>query len=297
MSRNLLALAALALFAAAPSVRAADSADFAATLAGGYRVLPNIVYETTNGYENRLDLYIPKGDGPFPTVVYTHGGGWTGGTKESTVLQLMPYLDRGLAVVNVEYRLARNSLAPAAIADCRCALRWVYANAKQYGFDTSKIITTGGSAGGHLSLTTGTMPNSAGFDYECSAGNPSRLNVAAVVNWYGITDVEDLLSGPNEKSYAVRWLGSLPNAQEVARRASPIHYVRKGLPPIITIHGDADPTVPYQHAVNYHKALDKAGVPNQLITVPGGKHGGFTADEYRKIYPQIFAFLEKHGVL
>jgi acetyl esterase/lipase len=203
-----------------------------------------------------------------------------------------------MAVVNVEYRLAKHSLAPAAIADCRCALRWVYANAKEYAFDTSKIVTTGGSAGGHLSLTTGTMPKSAGFDYECSAGSPdTELNVAAIVNWYGITDVEDLLSGPNQKSYAVRWLGSLPNREEVARRASPIHYVRKDLPPIITIHGDADPTVPYQHAIDYHQALDKAGVANQLVTVPGGKHGGFMADEYRKLYKDIFAFLEKHGVL
>ncbi len=298
MSRSLLALALFALAFAAPAARAGDAAEFASTVAGSYRVLPNIVYETTNGYENRLDLYLPKGDGPFPTVIYTHGGGWVGGTKESTVLQLMPYLERGIAVVNVEYRLARYSLAPAAIADCRCALRWVYAHAKEYGFDTSKLITTGGSAGGHLSLTTGTMPKSAGFDYECTSGSPdTELDVAAVVNWYGITDVEDLLSGPNQKSYAVRWLGSLPNREEVARRASPIHYVRKGLPPVITIHGDADPTVPYQHALDYHKALDKAGVPNQLITVPGGKHGNFTADEYRKIYPQIFAFLEKHGVL
>ena len=106
-----------------------------------------------------------------------------------------------------------------------------------------------------------------------------------------------LLSGPNQKSYAVRWLGSLPNREEVARRASPIHYVRKGLPPILTIHGDADPTVPYQHAIDYHKALDKAGVKNQLVTVPGGKHGGFTSDEYRKLYKDVFAFLEKHGVI
>ena len=100
-----------------------------------------------------------------------------------------------------------------------------------------------------------------------------------------------------EKSYAVRWLGSLPNRAEVARRASPIHYVRKDMPPILTIHGDADPTVPYQHAIDYHKALQKAGVPNQLVTVPGGKHGGFTADEYRSLYKDIFAFLSKHGVL
>ncbi len=295
MTRNFLALTLLGLLSTAPVVH---GSDFTATLAGDYRVMPDIVYETANGYENRLDLYLPKGDGPFPTLVFIHGGGWVGGTKESSILRLLPYLERDMAVVNVEYRLARNSLAPAAIADCRCALRWVYAHAMEYSLDTSKIVTTGNSAGGHLSLTTGTMPKSAGFDYECTSGNPNtQLDVAAVVNWYGITDVVDLLSGPNQKRYAVRWLGSLPNREDVARRASPIHYVREGLPPIITIHGDADPTVPYQHAIDYHKALNKAGVENQLVTVPGGKHGGFTSDEYRKLYKDIFAFLEKQGVL
>ncbi len=299
MYRYLLAFALSLLVGTSQAARAADAADFAATVAGGYRVVPNIVYETANGYENRLDLYLPRGDGgPYPTLVYTHGGGWVGGTKEATVLQIIPYLEKGFAIVNVEYRLARHSLAPAAIADCRCALRWVYANADEHGFDTSKIVTTGGSAGGHLSLTTGTMPKSAGFDYECTTGSPdTELDVAAVINWYGITDVEDLLSGPNQKRYAVRWLGSLPNRAEVARRASPIRYVRRGLPPILTIHGNADPTVPYQHAVDYHQALAKHGVPNQLVTVPGGKHGGFSPSEYRKLYSDIFAFLAKYGVL
>jgi acetyl esterase/lipase len=292
-------LASLALALAASSAFAADSAEWAAGLGGDYRVVPNVVYETADGHENRLDLYLPRtGAGPFPTVVYIHGGGWVGGSKESTVLNLVPYLEKGMAVVTVGYRLARASLAPAAVADCRCALRWVYTNAKEYGLDTSKIVTTGHSAGGHLSLTTGTMPKSAGFDFECTAGSPdTELNVAAVVNWYGITDVEDILSGPNQKSYAVRWLGSLADRNAVARRASPIHYVRAGLPPILTIHGDADPTVPYEHAVRLHKALDKAGVKNELATVPGGKHGGFARDENIRLYRKIFEFLARHGVV
>ena len=66
-----------------------------------------------------------EGAAPNPTLIYIHGGGWVGGARESSWLQLLPYLDAGWSVVNVSYRLARISLAPAAVEDCRCALRWV----------------------------------------------------------------------------------------------------------------------------------------------------------------------------
>jgi dipeptidyl aminopeptidase/acylaminoacyl peptidase len=99
------------------------------------------------------------------------------------------------------------------------------------------------------------------------------------------------------KTYAVAWLGSMTNREEVARRVSPLQYVRKGLPPILTIHGDADPTVPYSHAVQLHKALDNAGVPNKLHTVKNGKHGGFTKEETLEIYRVIRAFLSERKIL
>jgi acetyl esterase/lipase len=187
------------------------------------------------------------------------------------------------------------SLAPAAVADCRCALRWVIENAAEHNFDVDRIVVTGGSAGGHLALTTGMVDPASGLDNECPTNKP--LKVAAILNYYGITDVNDLLSGPNQKSYAVAWLGSLDNAREVAKRVSPLTYVRKGLPPILTIYGDADPTVPYQHGVRLREALDKAGVPNELLTIPGGKHGGFTNEETLKIQATINQFLVKHGIL
>jgi acetyl esterase/lipase len=194
----------------------------------------------------------------------------------------------------VEYRLGRVSLGPAAVEDCLCALRWTAVQAKTYGIDTSRIVVTGESAGGHLSLTTSMIPESAGLDRQCPG--PPLPKVAAIVNWYGITDVVDLLDGPNRKSYAVAWLGSLPNREEIARRVSPLTYVRGGLPPILTIHGDADPTVPYTHALRLQKALNEAGVSNQLLTIPGGKHGGFTPDERTRIFAAIHEFLAKQGL-
>jgi dipeptidyl aminopeptidase/acylaminoacyl peptidase len=121
--------------------------------------------------------------------------------------------------------------------------------------------------------------------------------VAAIVNWFGITDVADLLSGPNAKTYAVRWIGSIPDRADreaLASRLSPLTYVRTDQPPVFTIHGDDDPTVPYTHATRLRDALVRAGVSNELITVPGGKHGGFPPNESLRIWAAIRAFLQKH---
>ncbi len=260
-----------------------------------YSVIPNVTYLTANNYESKLDVYRRRGgEGPVPTVIAIHGGGWVNGTKEGTSLFVLPYLEAGYNVVNITYRLARVSLAPAAVEDCRCALKWVIANAREYGFDTSKLIVTGGSAGGHLALLTGMLPESAGLDRYCFSGPEPK--VAAIVNWYGITDVADLLEGPNQKGYAVTWLGSQPDRVAIAKRVSPMTYVRAGLPPTITIHGDADPTVPYAHGVQLTNALKAAGVKTELVTVPGGKHGNFTLQENLKNFQSIKSFLSGLGL-
>jgi dipeptidyl aminopeptidase/acylaminoacyl peptidase len=95
---------------------------------------------------------------------------------------------------------------------------------------------------------------------------------------------------------AAQWMGSLPNRDEVARRVSPLTYVRAGLPPILTIHGDMDQLVPYQEAVRLHEALSKVSVPNQLLTIPGGKHGGYTAEERTRIFIAIREYPAKNGL-
>src|SRR5215813_4483741 len=272
------------------------SQGFSTSIPFPYRIVSNITYLTANNFEAKLDVYSRMdASEPQPTLIWIHGGGWTGGNKESQTFSLLPYMEMGWNVVNVEYRLARVSLAPAAVEDCLCALRWVIRNAKQYNFDTNKLVVSGGSAGGHLALTTAMIPASAGLDRQCP-GN-EELKVAAVVDWYGITDVADLLEGANMKTYAVQWLGSMPNRVDVAKRVSPLTYVRSGLPPIISIQGDADPVVPYSHSVRLQDALKKVGVPGELVTIPGGKHGGFTRAENHKAYAAIKAFLRKHGLM
>jgi len=267
--------------------------SWAATVQNEFRVIPDIIYRQANGIELKVDVYQSRNqDVPAPTFIYYHGGGWVGGSKEANVLRLIPYLEKGWAVVNVQYRLGNVSLAPAAVEDSLCALRWVARNADQYGFDINRLVVSGNSAGGHLALTTGMIPSEAELDRQCIGSKTPE--VAAIVNWYGITDVNDLLDGENQKSYAVRWLGSQPNRDAIANRISPLNYVREDLPPIISIHGDADPIVPYSHAVELHQLLSQAEVENELITVPNGLHGGFPADEQIRIYNSIFSFLDSN---
>jgi acetyl esterase/lipase len=312
MTRNVRALTflLLAMLTFAPSpARAQDAGggnEWADTAGSEYDVMPNITYSRASNTELKLDLYLPKDRStPVPTVMFIHGGGWVEGAKEIEALNLLPYLSLKFAVVNVGYRLGRTSLAPAAVEDCRCALRWIMRNAKQFNFDTSRIVLTGISAGGHLALITGMLPTPNVFDRQCATDDSVRWNsgaepepkVAAIVNLFGITDVADLLEGRNAKHYAIEWFGSMGGRTELARQVSPVNHVRPGLPPIITVHGDADDIVPYSHAQRLHAALDKAGVPNQLVTIRGGGHGGFKRADVLSSYAEVRKFLRQHNVL
>jgi acetyl esterase/lipase len=268
-------------------------ANWATFAAWDYQVDANVVYQRASGFDLKLDVISAQDKSkPKPTVIYIHGGGWVRGSKEGYSLFVLPYLAKGMDVVNVEYRLASDSLAPAAVEDCRCALRWVYANAKTYGFDLTRLVVTGHSAGGHLSLMTGMLTTADGFDNECFEEN--EVKVAAIVDWYGVADVQDELEGPNRSIYTIRWFGSSANRSELAKRLSPLSYVRKGLPPIITIH---DHHNPYQGEVQLHEALNRAGVPNQLLTIPTDAKDFWTHEQLVTIQDAIFAFLARQGII
>ena len=270
-----------------------------------YDIFPNVTYAKANNIELKLDLYLPKNrTNPTPTLILFHGGGWVDGQKERNVLYLLPYLAMGWSAINVEYRTGHQAPAPAAVEDARCALRWITGHAREYSLDSSKFVLTGTSAGGHLSLISGMLPANTIFDRQCTVDGGARWNaatvpeikVAAIVNWFGIGDVADLLEGPNAKNYAREWFGSMSNAEQLAKQLSPVNYVRAGLPPVITIHGEHDDVAPYSHAVRLHELLDKAGVPNQLVTIKGRKHGGFSRQEMMDSYAKIREFLRKNGL-
>jgi len=278
-------------------------------VAGGYAVTPNLIYHRAGRVDLKLDVYRPRNtEGPNPTLMYIHGGGWTNGNKEGSALTFLPYLEMGWSVVNVAYRLADVAHAPAAVEDTRCALRWIYRNAEQYGFDTDAIVVSGNSAGGHLALTAGMLTAADGLDSQCPGDrirtwpvgppNMEPLKVAAIINWYGITDVVDLLdNGPGSSgNFTEAWLGSNPERRRVAELVSPLNHVRRDLPPILSIHGDSDTIVPYHQGQRLHAALTEAGVTNRLITVEGGGHGGFSYEEMSDIYRDIRVFLQNLGL-
>ncbi|MGH9642919.1 MAG: alpha/beta hydrolase fold domain-containing protein [Terriglobales bacterium] len=272
------------------------TSSWAATASEHYWIQPDITYGVANNSTLKLDVWQRKdAKTPVPTLIYYHGGGWIFGDRTGATLLFLPYLEMGWNVINVEYRMASTSLAPAAVEDCRCALRWAVRNAKQYNIDTDRIVLTGHSAGGHLSLITGMLPDGTGLDNNCAG--TEKLKVAAIINWFGISDVADLIQGPNWRNYAAMWMGSQPDGLAIAKRVSPLTYVRAALPPIMSIHGDQDPVVPYEQSVRLHQALTAAGVPNELLTIKGGKHGEFTDAELEEANAKIRAFLHAHGLL
>src|SRR5580765_1618172 len=230
MTMRRVLLAALVLgFPAAAAAQLPPSAAWAAHAANQYQVAANVTYLTASNYEAKLDIYSRRGaTTPQPTVIYFHGGFWAAGSKEGSLMSLLPWMEMGWNVVNVEYRLARVAPAPAAVEDCLCALRFVAAQAKTYNIDTARLVVTGESAGGHLTLTSAMIPESAGLDRQCATIGTGVPKVAAAVNWFGITDVADVIDGPHRANLAVTWLANLPNRDEIAKRVSPLTYVRAG---------------------------------------------------------------------
>jgi acetyl esterase/lipase len=277
-------------------IRPAGPLDTAVLIATHYRVEPNLLYLSVGGWNGKLDLYLPRRPrDPMPVALLFHGGGWQSGAKDEIALDVLPYLAMGFAVANVDYRLARVATAPAAVEDSRCALRWVVRHAKQYDLDVDRVILVGSSAGAHLALMAALAPASAGFDGLCPGDEP--LKVAAVINFFGVVDVGELLAPPTARDFAIGWIGTGPDREALARRVSPITYVHQGAPPIFTAHGDADPVVPFAQAEKLHQALARAGVPNRLFPLHKAGHGEFDGADVLLVNRAVRDFLLKHGVV
>ncbi len=256
----------------------------------GFTAQLNVVYTKVNGWEGKVDLYLPpKTDKPTAIVINIHGGGWNHGVKESQT-GFSTFFKAGFAVANIEYRLTGQATAPAAVEDTRCALIYLIKNAKALNIDVNKIVIMGGSAGGHLALMGGLLANDHRFDTNCPG--VENIKVAAIIDKYGITDVWDWGYGPNIKSKsATNWLGEKAKDKDFAASVSPITYVSKNSPPTFIVHGDADPTVPYQQSVELHKKLLEAGVKTGFITVPGGLHGKFEKEKNSEVNKAIINFI------
>ncbi len=262
----------------------------------GYAAQIDAVYSEIDGWKGREDIYYnPAATKPTPVVFNIHGGGWNHGVKE-TQGGFSTFFKIGFAVVNVEYRLTGQATAPAAVEDVRAAILYVVQHAKELNIDPNKIVVMGGSAGGHLALMAGLLQNDNKFDGKYK--NVKGYTIAAIIDKYGITDVWDWAYGKNITSKsATNWLGAKAKDEAFAKSVSPIYYVKKTSPPTFIVHGDADPTVPYQQSVDLKKKFDEVGCKSEFITIPGGVHGKFTKEQNAELNKSIVAFLRNHQVL
>jgi acetyl esterase/lipase len=261
----------------------------------GYTAQLNVVYATVNGWEGKVDFYLPPNTGKSTAIIINiHGGGWNHGVKESQT-GYSSFFKAGYAIANMEYRLTGQATAPAAVEDARCALIYIIKNAKALNVDVNKIVVMGGSSGGHLALMAGLLGNNHLFDRNCDT--TQKVKVAAIIDKYGITDVWDWAYGPNITSKsAVKWLGEKAKDEAFAKSVSPISYISPNSPPVFIVHGDADPTVPYQQSVELNKKLKEAGVKTEFVTVPGGLHGKFEKEKNTEINKGIIAFLKSLNI-
>jgi acetyl esterase/lipase len=264
----------------------------------------NITYGKAGDTELKLDLARPQGDGPFPAIVFIHGGGWSGGSRQGYRGDTQEAAKRGYVAATISYRLMKydeakketttgDPIFPAQIHDVKAAIRWMRANAKKYKVDPDRIGVTGGSAGGHLSLLVGLTDPESGLEGE--SGNPGYSSrVQAVVNVFGPTDMAFCY----EKS-SVAWifrlfLGGTPSeALERYKAASPITYVSKDDPPVLTLHGDQDALVPVEQARKLDKLMKDVGASHTLIVFKGQGHG-FSGEAAKKASDATWEFFARH---
>jgi acetyl esterase/lipase len=264
-----------------------------------------ITYSRSGDVDLKLDLARPgEGEGPFPAIVFIHGGGWTGGNRGVYRGQIEQAARRGYVAVTVTYRLMQfdqekretataEPIFPTQIHDCKAAVRWLRANAEKYKVDPNRIGATGASAGGHLSLLVGLTDADDGLEGE--GGNAEQSSrVQCVVNVFGPTE----MVSSYEKS-SVAWLfrlflgGTPEEAAERYKAASPITYVSKDDPPVLTIHGDQDALVPIDNAKLLDEKMKAAGAQHTLLLLTGQGHG-FQGQAAKTADDTTWNFFDKH---
>ena len=229
-----------------------------------------------DGVPLKLDLYFPKStNGPAPVVVYVHGGGWSGGSKDgrAEMFYASALLDAGFILSSVDYRLAPQHKFPAMIEDVKCAIRFLRAHASEYNINPNNIGALGASAGGHLVSLLGMTDESAGFDVGEYLDQSSR--VQAVVDLFGPADLTIGFSGASGvyEGMAQSVFGTRDPTNPIFKAASSVTYITPDDPPFLILHGDRDQIVPLSQSQEFYDKLTAAGVESQLVIVIGGDHG------------------------
>jgi acetyl esterase/lipase len=258
----------------------------------------DVTYCTMDGQPQKMDFYYPKTGGPWPVVMYIHGGSWVELDKaEGAGLRYLN--DSGFLVVSVNYRLATTTVKfPVMIEDIKCAVRYLRAHNDLYHLDPDHIGALGASAGGHLVALLGTADKSAGWDVGEYPDQSSR--VQAVVTQSGLSDfTRPIEAGVSFSIYfAFGALAGEPDPRLAA--ASPVTYITSDDPPFLIIHGDKDGVVPVEQAHVLYERLTQANVPATLVIVQGGGHdlkglnGLPTVPTAEVISADILDFLEKN---
>lgn len=255
----------------------------------GVDVERDIEYGKGSDVSLKLDLFRPKEQSkePLPAVIWIHGGGWRAGDKRNEENAIL-LAKAGYVAASINYRLSDVAPFPAAVEDCKCAVRWLRANAKKYGVDPEKIGVWGGSAGGHLALMVAVADDSAGL--EGKGGNEKvSSRVAAACSWFGPAEFTVEWKNANVESASVLRLflgGTRDEKPEAYKLASPVTHVSKDDPPILMIHGDKDKVVPFSQSEIMLAKLKEAGVEATLVTVKNGGHG-FRPTGDGKIEPSL----------
>lgn len=214
--------------------------------------------------EQKVDLYLPdEGDGPFPLIIYVHGGGWTMGSKREGALPcIIDAIEFGYAVMSVDYRLAPGVSFPEFLFDVKTAVRWARANAAEYKLDPDRFGMVGDSAGGHLTLMVGFTAGHPEYEGEQYGWPGVSSAVQAIIDMYGPSildaDKDEFLreSGVPAMSFGAPGGKVAPSVfdtsftpdKRMLRFISPITYVHRGIPPTMIQQGERDPIVPRQHS-------------------------------------------------
>ncbi|GAB2533838.1 alpha/beta hydrolase fold domain-containing protein [Spirosoma aerophilum] len=260
---------------------------------------------------HKLDIHLPKtGKAPYPVVICIYGSAWRANSWKANTFNDgglgQAVLNKGFAVVSINYRSSADAQFPAQIQDVKAAIRYVRANAPKFGLDNSFISVTGWSSGGHLAAMAGTTNglkktkvNELDVDIEGALGKFTQVSsqVNAVVDWFGPTDFLSMdacgstMTHNDAKSpESILVGGPIQENKDKVALANPISYVRKDNPPFLIFHGDKDPLVPHCQSEKLFEKQRATGVKSKLVIIPGGGHGpGVMIDVY---YNQALAFLE-----
>jgi len=282
----------LPLSVIAPPSRAAD-----VTVPENVSFERGIEYAKPGGEALQLDLAEPKTGsgpgGPYPAILCIHGGGFRAGTRESYDKLCVTLAGHGYVAATITYRLAPAHPFPAAVQDCKAAVRWLRANAGKYHIDPARIGVTGGSAGGHLAQFLGVTAGVKEFEGEGNLDQSSA--VACVVNYYGPSDFTKSY-GKSVDAAEVLPLFFGGNLEEKRREhivASPLYWVTPDAAPTLCVHGMKDDHVAYEQATWIVDRLKASAVEAELLTFPDAGHG-FKGADAEKAEKALIAFFDAH---